>query len=546
LASAMGARCWTGLRPPAPHRVQGVATLVSDPEPVLDALHVEVRLHGTRLDGWARGDAAAALGPRLAGERVEVEGRVKPVAPGQRDRLAVRHIAGQLSITRAGAWSGGGPAERLANGVRRTLERGVASLPGQQRALFMGFVLGDSRGQSQATADDFRNAGLTHLLVVSGENVAFVLALAGPLLRLLQLRARLVAGLLVLLAFGVLVRWEPSVLRAEAMAALALLATTMGRPASGLRLLALAVTGLVLVDPVLIRSVGFLLSVGACVGIALWAAPLAARLPGPRIVAEPLAVTVAAQLGVAPVLIPVFGGLPVAAIPANLLAIPAAGPLTMWGMTTGVVAGLAGGAPAAALHLPTRALLEWIAAVAHVCARLPLGHLGLVSLAVGATSVFAWKFGPRRLHPYLVPAAVLGALVAPLAVARITAPAIVDGKAVTAAARVWRRGPATVVVLDRPPSAGLAAALRREHITHVDVLALSSADSRMGHALDDLIPAVHPGLILSPPGFHRPHLAVASPGTTVTVGSLVVRAAADAAPGAAGGGSPVRFSVVSR
>ena len=85
-------------------------------------------------------------------------------------------------------------------------------------------------------------------------------------------------------------------------------------------------TGLLIVDPVLVRSVGFLLSVGACCGIALWAAPLAARLPGPRIVAEPLAVTIAAQVGVAPVLIPVFGGLPVAAIPANLLAIPAAGP----------------------------------------------------------------------------------------------------------------------------------------------------------------------------------------------------------------------------
>ena len=127
---------------------------------------------------------------------------------------------------------------RVANGLRRTLERGAVSLPGQERALFTGFVLGDARGQSQATADDFRNAGLTHLLVVSGENVAFVLALAGPLLRLLGLRGRFVAGLLVLVAFGVLVRWEPSVLRAEAMAALALLASTMGRPASGLRLLA--------------------------------------------------------------------------------------------------------------------------------------------------------------------------------------------------------------------------------------------------------------------------------------------------------------------
>ncbi|MBV8691535.1 MAG: ComEC/Rec2 family competence protein [Actinobacteria bacterium] len=537
LASAMGARCWAGLQPPSPHRVQGIATLVSDPEHVLDALHLEVRLHGTRLDAWARGDAAAALEPRLAGERIEVEGRVKPVAPGQRDRLAVRHISGQLSIARVGAWSRGNVAETMANGVRRTLERGVASLPGQQRALFMGFVLGDSRGQSDATANDFRNAGLTHLLVVSGENVAFILALAGPLLRLLQLRTRFVAGLLLLLAFGVLVRWEPSVLRAEAMAALALFATTLGRPVSGLRLLALAVTGLVIVDPVLVRSVGFLLSVGACAGIALWATPLAARIPGPRIVGEPLAVTIAAQLGVAPVLIPVFGGLPVAAIPANLLAIPAAGPLTMWGMTAGAVAGLAGGAAAAALHAPTRVLITWIAAVAHACAHLPLGHIGLVPLAVGGLCAVAWRRGPRAVRPYLVPVGALGLLVIPLALASLTATNDVTAQPVTSAAHLWRRGSATVVVLDRPPSAGFLAALRRAHVTHVDVLALASADSRMGHALDDLIPAVNPGLIVSPPGFHRPHLAVATPGTEVAVGGLVVRA---------DGESPVRFSVVSR
>src|SRR5206468_3695597 len=102
--------------------------------------------------------------------------------------------------------------------------------------------------------------------------------------------------------FGVLTRWEPSVLRAEAMAALALVGTTLGRPVSGLRLLALAVTAVLLVDPLLVRSVGFLLSVAACTGIALLARPIARVVPGPRRLAAAVGVTVAAQLGVAPVL----------------------------------------------------------------------------------------------------------------------------------------------------------------------------------------------------------------------------------------------------
>ena len=89
----------------------------------------------------------------------------------------------------------------------------------ERRALYAGFVLGDDRGQPVEITDDFRASGLSHLLVVSGQNVAFVLALVSPLLRRLRLGWRLVAGLALLLLFGVLTRWEPSVLRAEAMAA---------------------------------------------------------------------------------------------------------------------------------------------------------------------------------------------------------------------------------------------------------------------------------------------------------------------------------------
>ena len=153
------------------------------------------------------------------------------------------------------------------------------------------------------------------------------------------------------------------------------LASTLGRSVSGLRLLALAVTGVLLVDPLLVGSVSFLLSAGACAGIALFAAPLAAALPGPRPLAAALAVTLAAQIGVAPVLVPVFGGLPVAAVPANLLAVPAAGPVMMWGLAAGLPAGLVGGAVAHLVHVPTGWLVAWVAGVARVSARLPLGEL---------------------------------------------------------------------------------------------------------------------------------------------------------------------------
>ena len=69
------------------------------------------------------------------------------------------------------------------------------------------------------------------------------------------------------------------------------------------------------------HSVGFQLSVGASLGLALLAGPISARLPGPRWLAESVGITVAAQLGVAPVLTSTFGGMPLVTLVANLLAV---------------------------------------------------------------------------------------------------------------------------------------------------------------------------------------------------------------------------------
>ncbi len=60
--------------------------------------------------------------------------------------------------------------------------------------------------------------------------MAFVLALLGPFLSRLRLGGRLAGGLAVLVLFGTLTRWEPSVLRAVAMAGLTMLAAALGAP----------------------------------------------------------------------------------------------------------------------------------------------------------------------------------------------------------------------------------------------------------------------------------------------------------------------------
>jgi competence protein ComEC len=279
---------------------------------------------------------------------------------------------------------------------------GSAHLQPVDRALLAGFLLGDTRGVSQQLTEQFRAAGLTHLTAVSGENVAFVMALFAPLLRRSGLRGRVALALVVLVCFGTMTRWEPSVLRAIAMASVALLAGALGRPTTGLRVLVLAATALLVIDPFLVHQVGFLLSCGASLGIAVFSRPITARLRGPMWMREVLGVTAAAQLGVAPVLIPVFGSMPLVALPANLVAVPLAAPLTMWGLVAGVVGGLARPLSPAiprVLELPTVGLLHALISVADLAARVPIaidGRAAWALIALGALLAAAHR--SRRLR----------------------------------------------------------------------------------------------------------------------------------------------------
>ena len=382
LAAALGQRSVDGLDAPlATGDVHTEVVLVGDPEPDgRGGVTVDVRLAGRRLRATSRASAAGALDDRLAGERVTVIGRVRDAGPGDA-WLRHRHIAGRMTIETVTGWRAGGPATRLANDLRRTLARGAEGLPERQRSLLAGITLGDDRAQPADMEDAFKAAGLTHLLAVSGQNVAFVLVVFAPLLTRLRFGPRLVVTLGVLAMFALVTRAEPSVLRATAMASVAAVGAAAGRPTSSVRTLTLGVTGMLLIDPLLATSLGFRLSVAGAAGIVLGASRIEALLPGPRWFAAPLSVTVAAQAAVSPLLVATFDTVPLASLPANMLAAPAAGPLMVWGLTGGLVAGLVGGVPAAMIHLPTRLMLWWLEVVAGAAVRWPLGDLRAGHLA---------------------------------------------------------------------------------------------------------------------------------------------------------------------
>ncbi|MEX2254815.1 MAG: ComEC/Rec2 family competence protein [Acidimicrobiia bacterium] len=371
-----------------------------------DGRALDVREHRTVLV-VAEGDAAGRVAVLGAGDRVVLRGWLRPLEDYDQ-RLRWRHAVARLdALELLDATESESPLATVANGARAITLRGTDVLEPTERALVAGFLLGDTRDLPDPIVERFRDAGLSHLLAVSGANVAFVLALIGPLLRRTGRGTRLVATFATLLVFGAMTRWEPSVLRACAMAATAVLAAHLGRPAQGVRVLALAAALLLLVDPFLVRSVGFLLSCGASLGIALLAGPIARRLRGPAWLRESLGTTVAAQVGVAPVLLPVFGSVPLVSLPANLLAVPLAGPLTTWGLTGGVIAGVVRSrAPALAelLQVPTRVLSQALLGLADLTGSVPLAvdagdvATGGAAALVGVAAVVVLRARRRMLR----------------------------------------------------------------------------------------------------------------------------------------------------
>lgn len=506
---------------------EGEVQLVSDPRWRAGALVVpfSATIDGAahRWEGRARGPAAWRLEDAAMGERWRLSVTAEAARTADRPFLWPRHLAGTAEIRTAHLVDGGSAPFRLANSLRGLVEASAESLSQRDAALLAGFVYGDDRGQLPEIVHDFRATSLTHLLAVSGSNVAFVLLLFAPLLAGLPPRARLGAVAVLLAQFAVLTRGEPSVLRACTLATLAVGAHAVGRRASAARLLALAVIVLVLVDPLLVRSVGFQLSVAATTAIVVGARPLSRLLWGPSWLRLALAATLSAQAGVLPVQLAVFGSLPLVSIPANVLAGPIAGPAMVWGLVGGLLGGAAGDAVASVLHLPTRLMMAWVAGVARWGAALAWPQIEAAELA-GAAAVV----GCCAVAAYVLRG--LGAVPRRFLIA-------VAGVGVWAAASTHRPPPPAgphlavqridpvVVVVDRPDPARALGQLAAAGIDRIDVLVARSASRAGREAVRTLDTRHEIGRVLAPAslGGRIPYEAVTEP---VLVDGLIVEPAA--------------------
>ncbi|QUW19055.1 ComEC/Rec2 family competence protein [Agrococcus sp. Marseille-Q4369] len=265
-----------------------------------------------------------------------------------------------------------------AGALRDGLLAASAQLPGMGGELLPGLTIGDERRVSATLRAAMLDSGLSHLTAVSGANCVIVVGAAFQAAAAVGARrpVRVAVAAAALAGFVVLVTPEPSVVRAGAMAAIALVAVVTGRRAGAVALLSLAVLLVLAVQPHLASSPGFALSALATCGLIVHGRPIAEALSRvlPMPIAALVAVPAAAQLWCLPVLVGLDASVSAVSVLANLLAGPAAPIVTVVGLAACLASPLA---PAVAAGLAWVAWLPaaWIAQVAMVAQQLPAAQV---------------------------------------------------------------------------------------------------------------------------------------------------------------------------
>jgi competence protein ComEC len=371
-----------------------------------------------RRAGGKQTAVLALAGPRLVyaqlprypefvpGDRIALEGRLEPLPSDPTPEVAgwvayLRRIGVNATVearTAERIGPGDGPPAMLAQVRSGAGDLLGSALPEPLAGLASGILVGLRERVDPSLVREFTASGLTHVVAISGWNIAIVGATCAALTRPLSRRRRSLVVGAVIVAYTVFAGASPSVVRAALMAGVALLARESGRRAGASRALALAIVLMLLVDPSAVVDPGFQLSACATAGLLAWATPLGEklerRLPQvPGMIRESLAVSLSAQLATLPLVLFDFGRLSLVSPAANLLAAPLI-PFVMAGAAFALPVGavLHTGVPPVLLSVPLGLAslpLALLVAIAHASASVPFASVELPPSAAVPAAILA-------------------------------------------------------------------------------------------------------------------------------------------------------------
>lgn len=329
----------------------------------------------------------------VPGDRIVVRGTLKAPptdADGFAGFLESRGAVGTLkahALELTGSESGFAAAvERLRWGLDRMM---AGAIPEPEAGLAAGILIGLRERVGRAVSDDFTATGLTHVVAISGWNIALVAGIATAMLRATGMgrRPRSLVVIVAIVAYTILAGAEASVIRAAVMGGVVIVARESGRPSGAAAALGLAAWGLLLVQPRMIDDIGLQLSLAATAGLLALGSHAEAgvrrltRAHAPRWFCETLGVSLAAQLATLPLILLHFGRLSLVSPLANLLVAPVV-PAAMLGAAGGVLLGPLLVTPVAALLAAPVLLAAWLPLAAmtrgaSLLARVPLANVEL-------------------------------------------------------------------------------------------------------------------------------------------------------------------------
>jgi competence protein ComEC len=320
-----------------------------------------------------------------AGQPAAFDARI--TRPTRRDlTVAVLSSTGEASLGEAA------PIQRAAQRVRTAFAATARSaLPADQAAMLPALVLGDTSALTGLTTDEFKTAGLTHLMAVSGANVTIVCGAVLLTAGLVGPRFAVALAAVALVAFVIVVQPSASVLRAAVMGAVTLLAVVSHRRRQAIPVLSASVIALMIGAPELAVDIGFALSVSATAALVVIAPAWSRRLVAhgwPKPLADAVSVAVAAQLVTAPLVAAISGRFSVVAVAANLAAAGVIAPITVIGTAAAVLSALWPSGAEVLIRF-TGPELWWLCNVAHCAAALPGASVPVSAGALGAFTVAA-------------------------------------------------------------------------------------------------------------------------------------------------------------
>jgi competence protein ComEC len=353
-----------------------------------------------RTDGFRLAATLPRYPPVEPGDIVDVEGHARARPDSAFGRYLERLGAwGTLDARGLRVHDRPVDAGRVLEAARRDAGDALTRvLPEPEAGLAAGILIGLRDRVDRAVASAFTTAGVSHVVAISGWNIAIVAAAIAAVSGRIGRRRRAIVTSLAIVAYIVFAGASPSVLRAGAMAGVALIARESGRASRAAAALGWAVVLLLFADPSLVGDAGFQLSSLATAGLIAWATPLSERLGSlgggrmPRWLAESLGVSLAAQVATLPLVLAAFGRLAIIAPAVNLAVVPLVAPAMAAGVVAlagGILVGLgAPGAVGSMLAAPAWVALRLIIAVVDAAAAVPFASIA-VGPSLGTTSGLA-------------------------------------------------------------------------------------------------------------------------------------------------------------